>query len=114
MTATAETKFQKLQQPEIVLLTKLVMRNARIDELNRIVIFSEGWSDHRLLQELHKTPGREKLSLDAVIDFRKANFGMLETEASRAKKSAVDEADLRRMVMTLQLRVEALERQVNQ
>lgn len=112
-----ERQYQKLLNSEVVLCTKLIIQNARIDELHKVVFYNEGWSDSRVLAELQRQPGRDKLKVSHIIDFRRENFGHLESEASTRRSSATSALSLQALlerVVRIELELSALKQRVSQ
>lgn len=111
-----ERQFQKLLNSEVVLCTKLIIQNARIDELLRVVIYNDGWNDNRVLEELRRKPGRDKLKVTHVVDFRRDNFGLLEAEYStrRPATTPCTNGDLVLRVANLERQFAELQRLVRQ
>ena len=108
------TEYAKLRQPEVVQLTMLITGNARIDYTAKSVDYAEGWSDDRLLGMLRAAPGRELLTLDHIVNFRRENFGLIASERElpappegRAVSGHV--LQMRKKIASLEARVQALE-----
>lgn len=80
-------KYMKLTQVEIVLASRLLQKNAMIDDEQKTVTYHEGWSDQRIADILKSAPDREMLRADHVTNFRRSNFGLLGNER-RFSKSA--------------------------
>jgi hypothetical protein len=73
-----EPKFAKLTKDETIQLTRLLSKNCDVE--NDIVTFSEGWDDSRLHKILAAVPGREKLVIKTITDFRREHFGLTQEE----------------------------------
>jgi hypothetical protein len=78
ITKPDEPKFAKLTKDETIQLTRLLSKNSDVE--NDIVTFSEGWDDSRLHKILAAVPGRDKLSVKTITDFRREHFGLTQEE----------------------------------
>jgi hypothetical protein len=107
-------EYTKLRQHEVVQLTVLIAGNAKVDYAGKAVDFNEGWGDKRLLDMLRAAPGRELLTLEHIVNFRRENFGLT---ASEREAPAPPEGravggyviQMRKKIASLESRVQALE-----
>lgn len=108
------TEYTKLRQHEVVQITVLITSNARIDYTARSVDYAEGWSDSRLLDMLRAAPGRELLTLDHIVNFRRENFGLIASERElpappEGRSVGGHVIQMRKKIASLEARVQALE-----
>jgi hypothetical protein len=73
-----EPKYAKLTKDETIQLTRLLSKNADVE--NDVVKFAEGWDDSRLHKLLAAAPGRDKLVVKTITDFRREHFGLTQEE----------------------------------
>lgn len=99
-----------LQQQEVVQVTLLITQNATVDQDKRLVTYNEGWGDERIMEMLKARPGREGIGIQQIREFRRNNFGSLQSELDRAERYAPGSmAKIGDELADLQHRVKALE-----
>jgi hypothetical protein len=78
ITKSDEPKYAKLTKDESIQLTRLLAMNTHVEA--DVVEFNTGWDDARLHKILATVPGREKLSVKTITDFRREHFGLTQEE----------------------------------
>jgi hypothetical protein len=81
-----EPKFAKLTKDESIQLTRLLAMNSVM--AGDVVTFNDGWDDARLHKILSTVPGRNKIALIAITNFRREHFGFTQAEVEeRARRN---------------------------